>query len=159
MGGLERDERGSRPAPGGSSISSPSGAGSAGARRRYYLYVTAARDPGHPPPTAFGSIDEIHTNNPGRSPGGAGGPGRGRTQPDPPGWLRVELQQFEGDTYCSVTLGSGDTIKGVGPIEAAHGGTSDIGEPNNSIVAAALGTLCNRIFGSGNTTADLSGLS
>ncbi|MEO6886055.1 MAG: hypothetical protein ABI232_07200 [Jatrophihabitantaceae bacterium] len=70
-----------------------------------------------------------------------------------------QVTALKGDTYCSVTLGSGDTIKGVGPIESAHGGTSDIGEANNAIVAAALGTLCNRIYGSGNTTPDLSGLS
>jgi hypothetical protein len=69
------------------------------------------------------------------------------------------IEALNGDRYCSVSTGSADTIPGVGAIEAANGGTSDIGESNNAVIASALGTICNRIYGSGNTKPSLVGLS
>lgn len=66
---------------------------------------------------------------------------------------------IKGDVFCSVSLGADEGVPGVAALQQAAGGTSDIGEPAEGIVAAALGTLCNRIYGSGNTTPDLSGLS
>ena len=65
---------------------------------------------------------------------------------------------IKGDVFCSVSLGTDQGVPGVAALEQAAGGTSNIGEQANGIVAAALGTLCNRIYGSGNTTPDLSGL-
>ena len=65
---------------------------------------------------------------------------------------------IKGDVYCSVGLGADEGVPGVAALQQAAGGTSDIGERANAIIAAALGTLCNRIYGSGNTTPDLSGL-
>ena len=65
---------------------------------------------------------------------------------------------IKGDVYCSVGLADDNDIPGVAQLQDAAGGTSNIGEAANGIVAAALGTLCNRIYGSGNTTPDLSGL-
>ncbi len=66
---------------------------------------------------------------------------------------------IKGDVFCSVGLGADEAVPGVAQLQAAAGGTSDIGDRAEGIVAAALGTLCNRIYGSGNTTPDLSGLS
>ena len=45
-----------------------------------------------------------------------------------------------------------------GTFEAANEGSSDIPDSVLDPAAAALGTLCNRIFGSGNTTPDLAAL-
>jgi hypothetical protein len=69
------------------------------------------------------------------------------------------IEALYGDKYCSVSTGSADTIPGVGAIEAANGGTSDIGDANDAVLARALGTICNRIYGSGNTKPSLDGLS
>jgi hypothetical protein len=65
---------------------------------------------------------------------------------------------IKGGTVCSVTA-SDEDIPGVGKLDLAAGATIHIGDANYAIIAAALGTLCNRIYGSGNTTPDLSGLS
>ena len=65
---------------------------------------------------------------------------------------------IKGDVFCAVSLGTDEGVPGVAALEEAAGGTSNIGEAANGIIAAALGTLCNRIYGSGNTTPDLSGL-
>ncbi len=65
---------------------------------------------------------------------------------------------IKGDEFCSVSLGTDEGVPGVARLQAAAGGTSNIGDQAEGIVAAALGTLCNRIYGSGNTTPDLSGL-
>ena len=65
---------------------------------------------------------------------------------------------IKGDVYCSVGLGADEGVPGVAALQQAAGGTSNIGDPAEAIIAAALGTLCNRIYGSGNTTPDLSGL-
>jgi hypothetical protein len=68
------------------------------------------------------------------------------------------VDALKGDLYCSVSYASSDQIPGVGPLEEAHGGTSNIGENYYDTIAQAMGTLCNRIYGSGNTTPDLSSL-
>lgn len=68
------------------------------------------------------------------------------------------VNALSGNEFCSVTYSSSDDIPGVGPLEEAHGATLNIGENNWDVVAQAMGSLCNRIYGSGKTTADLSSL-
>ncbi len=67
------------------------------------------------------------------------------------------LSALKGKTYCSVSPGDGD-IPGEGQLEEAAGATADIGNKAYAEIAAAVGTVCNRFFGSGNTTPDLTGL-
>ncbi len=67
------------------------------------------------------------------------------------------LSALKGKTYCSVSPGDGD-IPGEGQLEEAAGATADIGNKAYAEIAAAVGTVCNRIFGSGNTTPDLTAL-
>ncbi len=67
-----------------------------------------------------------------------------------------EINAITGNLYCSVTVGSNGDVPGIGKLEQAAGGTTHIAESAYAAEAAALGTLCNRIFGSGNTTPDLS---
>jgi hypothetical protein len=69
-----------------------------------------------------------------------------------------QVSALKGSTYCSVTLSDSDDVPGVGPLEEAAGSTTHIAESAYDTVAKALGTLCNRIYGSGNTTPDLSSL-
>jgi hypothetical protein len=69
-----------------------------------------------------------------------------------------EIIALKGNEFCSVSYSSNDDVPGVGPLEEAHGATNNIGENYYDTVAKALGTLCNRIYGSGNTTPDLSSL-
>jgi hypothetical protein len=61
------------------------------------------------------------------------------------------LSALKGATYCSVSPGDGD-IPGEAQLEEAAGATADIGNKAYAEIAAAIGTVCNRIFGSGNTT-------
>jgi hypothetical protein len=68
-----------------------------------------------------------------------------------------QVVALKGDVYCSVSLG-GDDVPGIGTLEEAAGGTTHIAESAYADSAEALGTLCNRIYGSGNTTPDLSDL-
>jgi hypothetical protein len=68
------------------------------------------------------------------------------------------IDALKGDKICTVSVGSAEDIPGVGAIENANGNSSDIGEANNAVLATALGTVCNRIFGSGNTKISLTGL-
>ncbi len=70
-----------------------------------------------------------------------------------------QIVALKGDTYCSVSVGAADSIAGVGAIQAANNGSSDLSEHDNDIIATALGTICNRIYHSGNTTPSLDGLS
>jgi hypothetical protein len=69
-----------------------------------------------------------------------------------------QVNALKGDLFCSVSYSSSDLIPGVGPLEEAHGATNNIGENFYDTIAQAMGTLCNHIFGSGNTTPDLSSL-
>jgi hypothetical protein len=68
------------------------------------------------------------------------------------------VNALKGDLFCSVSYASSDQIPGVGPLEEAHGATNNIGENYYDTIAQAMGTLCNRIYGRGNTTPDLSSL-
>ncbi len=65
---------------------------------------------------------------------------------------------IKGDVHCSVSLGADEGVPGVAALQQAAGGTANIGDRAEDIIAAALGTLCNRIHRSGNTTPDVSGL-
>jgi hypothetical protein len=67
------------------------------------------------------------------------------------------LSALKGQTYCSVSPQDGD-VPGEGQLEEAAGDTSDIGNKAYAEIAAAIGTACNRIFGSGNTTPNLTAL-
>jgi hypothetical protein len=71
----------------------------------------------------------------------------------------AEVAALKGSTFCTVDPGDADNVPGAGALEEAAGATSDIGNQAYAIIAAADGTVCNRIFGSGNTTPDLSKLS
>ncbi len=64
---------------------------------------------------------------------------------------------LKGNAYCSVGMEAED-VPGVGALMDAAGNTNNIGEANWLVITNALATLCNRIYGSGNTTIDLSGL-
>jgi hypothetical protein len=70
----------------------------------------------------------------------------------------VSLDALHGDTYCSVSVGDPGDLPGIGALEAANEGSTDIPDSVLDPASAALGTLCNRIFGSGNTTPDLAAL-
>ena len=67
------------------------------------------------------------------------------------------LSALKGKTYCSVSPQDGN-VPGEAQLEEAAGATADIGNKAYAEIAAAVGTVCNRIFGSGNTTPDLTGL-
>jgi hypothetical protein len=67
------------------------------------------------------------------------------------------LSALKGTTYCSVSPGDGD-VPGEGQLEEAAGATADIGNKAYAEIAAAVGTVCNRVFRSGNTTPDLTAL-
>jgi hypothetical protein len=69
-----------------------------------------------------------------------------------------QVNAIKGDLFCSVSYSSSDEVPGVGPLEEAHGYTNNIGENYYDTVAQAMGTLCNRIYGTGNMTPDLSTL-
>jgi hypothetical protein len=66
------------------------------------------------------------------------------------------LAALKGDEYCSV---SGGPVPGVGAIEEANGGSSNLPEHDHDVIATAFGTICNRIYGSGTTKPSLDGLS
>jgi hypothetical protein len=68
-----------------------------------------------------------------------------------------QLTSIKGDTYCSVTPQS-DEMPGVGKLMEAAGDTNNIGDGPFATIAVAVGTLCNRVYGSGNTTPDLSSI-
>ncbi len=67
------------------------------------------------------------------------------------------LTSLKGHTYCRVVPGDGD-IPGTEALEEAAGFSPDIGDAAYAEIAAAIGTVCNRVYGSGNTTPDLSKL-
>ncbi len=64
---------------------------------------------------------------------------------------------LKGNVYCSVGMEAED-VPGVGALMEAAGATNNIGELNWIIVTNAEATICNRIYSSGSTTIDLSGL-
>ena len=61
----------------------------------------------------------------------------------------AEVASIKGSTYCAVT--PGDVAPGEARLERAAGGTADIGDKAYADISAAIGTVCNRIYGSGNT--------
>lgn len=63
----------------------------------------------------------------------------------------------KGNVMCSVTTASSVQIPGASTKLVANG-YNHISQAQDDVLAKALGALCNRIFGSGNTTIDLSGL-
>ena len=69
----------------------------------------------------------------------------------------AEFAALKGDVYCSVGVEAED-VPGVGALMDAANNTNNIGDANYAIISTALATLCNRIYGSGDTTIDLSGL-
>jgi len=68
----------------------------------------------------------------------------------------ASINALKGDIDCST--GVDDGLPAIGTLESAANGTTNIGEDFYQEAAIAVGTLCNRIFGSGNTTPDLSKL-
>lgn len=67
------------------------------------------------------------------------------------------LSALKGTTYCSVAPADGE-VPGEAQLEEAAGATADIGNKAYAEIAAAVGTVCNRIFGNGKTTPDLTAL-
>jgi hypothetical protein len=67
------------------------------------------------------------------------------------------LSSVKGNVYCAVSVQS-DDVPGIAQLEDAAGHSSNIGDKAFSELADAIGTLCNRVYGSGNTTPDLTGL-
>jgi hypothetical protein len=66
------------------------------------------------------------------------------------------INALKGDIYCSTGVDNG--LPAIGILESAANGTTNIGEDYYQEASIAVGTLCNRIFGSGDTTPDLSKL-
>ena len=69
-----------------------------------------------------------------------------------------EFAAIKGTVYCSVEVDA-ENVPGVAHLMDEVNNTIRIGDANYMILAAAEATLCNRIYGSGDTTIDLSGLS
>ncbi|HEV2635330.1 MAG TPA: hypothetical protein VGX23_09310 [Actinocrinis sp.] len=70
-----------------------------------------------------------------------------------------EITAEDNGVSCSASIGDEGDLPGLEALEEAAGSTSAIGDKNYAVISTALGTLCNRVFGGGNTTPDLSGLS
>jgi hypothetical protein len=68
-----------------------------------------------------------------------------------------QIDSIKGTESCSVSVGSEDDIPGVSAL--LTNGSSDLPESANATIATALGTICNRIYGKGNTKPSLAGLS
>jgi hypothetical protein len=68
------------------------------------------------------------------------------------------VSALKGSVYCSVEMSDDDNFPGIGPLEDEANNTTDIADSAYAVESAAQGTLCNRIFGSGNTTPDLSAM-
>ena len=62
----------------------------------------------------------------------------------------AEVTSINGSTYCAVIPQEGET-PGEARLEKAAGDTAAIGDKAYSDIAAAIGTVCNRIYGSGST--------
>ncbi len=98
------------------------------------------------PGTAFGSVDSRKLA---RVPLVSGKAVRQRA--DSRGAVTTaEVASIKGSTYCAV-IPSDDELPGVARLQKAAGDTADIGDKAYADVAAAIGTVCNRIYGSGGT--------
>ena len=64
----------------------------------------------------------------------------------------AEVTSIKGSTYCAV-IPQTDEVPGVAKLERAAGDSSAIGDKAYSDIAASIGTVCNRIYGSGSTNA------
>lgn len=62
-----------------------------------------------------------------------------------------------GNVFCTVSTASTVQFPGAST-KLILNGSNHVTEAQNTVLATALGTLCNRLFGTGNTTVDLSGL-
>jgi len=62
----------------------------------------------------------------------------------------AEVASINGSTYCAVVPEEGE-LPGVAALEQAAGSTADIGDKAYADIAAAIGTVCNRIYGGGST--------
>lgn len=69
-----------------------------------------------------------------------------------------QISSTDGKEFCSVSVGSEETIPGVAAINAANGDTSYVPESDNTVIAKALGTLCNRLYKKGATKVSLAAL-
>jgi hypothetical protein len=69
----------------------------------------------------------------------------------------ISVSAMHGSLYCSVR-GTAASMPGIGDWELSHGGTSDVPDSIVEPAVNIIGTLCNKVFGSGNTTPDLSAL-
>jgi hypothetical protein len=68
-----------------------------------------------------------------------------------------QVTSMKGDRYCSVDT-QDDLVPGVSQLMDANGNTSRIGDQAYEEIANAVGTVCNLVYGSGNTTPDLTAL-
>jgi hypothetical protein len=62
----------------------------------------------------------------------------------------AEVASIKGSTFCAV-IPTDDEMPGVTELEKAAGDTADIGDKAYADIAAAIGTVCNRIYRSGST--------
>ncbi|HST13869.1 MAG TPA: hypothetical protein VLJ44_03330 [Gaiellaceae bacterium] len=62
----------------------------------------------------------------------------------------AEVTSIKGNTYCAVIPQDGET-PGEARLEKAAGATAAIGDKAYADIAAAIGTVCNRIYGSSST--------
>lgn len=69
----------------------------------------------------------------------------------------IEPYAKHGNVMCTVSSASVVEFPGVSGL-VMNGMTPTFTEQQNTIIADALGTVCNRLFGVGNTTPDFSGL-
>jgi hypothetical protein len=71
-----------------------------------------------------------------------------------------QMEGLDGQVDCSVSAASATTIPGVAALQdnGNSDGDFELSESDNSIIATALGTICNRLFGKGNTKPSLAGL-
>lgn len=70
----------------------------------------------------------------------------------------AELSSIDGALYCSVRPADSGNVPGLAALMHAAGDSGNISPVAYQVAAAALGTLCNRIYGTGNITPDLSGI-
>ncbi len=97
--------------------------------------------------SAFGSIDNSKLA---RVPVVSGGKAV-RQRADSHGAVTTaEVTSVKGATYCAV-IPQGSETPGEARLEKAAGYTADIGDTAYSDIAAAIGTVCNRIYGTGST--------
>lgn len=71
-----------------------------------------------------------------------------------------QMEGLDGQVDCSVSVDSAATIPGVAALQINGNSDGDfqLSESDNSIIATALGTICNRVFGKGSTKPSLAGL-